>query len=96
MIKFKTIIDNSTVNHIITVLEEKIMLQKAIIKSQLLKNQMIDRLSNQQGEPDGGGLSWLAKLGIGFSILALIAATLNALFPGILQAIFTKIQSFFA
>jgi len=42
------------------------MLQKAIIKSQVLKNQMIDRLSNQQGEPDGGGLSWLAQLGQGF------------------------------
>lgn len=72
------------------------MLENAIIKSQVLKNQIINRLSNQQGEPDGGGLSWLAKLGIGFSILALIAGTLNSLFPGILQAIFAKIQSFFA
>ena len=54
------------------------------------------KVFDEKGDPDGGGLSWIAKTGIAFSVLVVIITALNAAFPGLIQAIITRIQQFFA
>ena len=58
-----------------------------------LKNEyvinLLNKILDEKGDPDGGGLSWIAKTGIAFSVLA-------AIFPGIINTIFERVTQFFA
>ena len=65
-----------------------------------LKNEyvinLLNKILDEKGDPDGGGLSWIAKTGIAFSVLAAIGVGLNAAFPGIINTIFARVTQFFA
>lgn len=58
--------------------------------------EILNKIADEKGDPDGGGLSWIAKTGIAFSVLAAVGLLLNAAFPGIINTIFTKVASFFS
>lgn len=72
------------------------MLREKSIEFMNLFQTVLYKIQDETGDPDGGGLSWVAKLAIGFSVIAGIGVALNAAFPGLLNTIFAKVASFFA